>query len=374
MKRAAQIILSLLLFMVSSSSARAIVDPLAVPNNKFGIHLMDENDLNRAAELVNSTGGDWGYVTLVIREDERDTNRWNRAFRTMKKLHLIPLVRIATEMTNDGWTQGSLSEIGNWTTFLDSLEWPTVNRYIIVGNEPNHATEWHGEISPEEYTDYLVSFSQSLKSTNDRFFVLPAGLDASAPSDNNHMDEETYLRRMITHNADVFDHIDGWNSHSYPNPAFMGSVSDTGRKSIRTYEWELELLENLDITKNLPVFITETGWVHNTPDNSYNLSENEVAENLVLAFTTVWTDERIVAITPFILTFPGKPFDVFSWTNEVGEPYSFYYAVRDLEKIHGQPVERMKRKLPQNDNNTLILGIDSYSQLVYNIYHFDWMS
>ena len=53
----------------------AIVDPLKSANNKFGIHITDENDLDEARALINSSGGDWGYITLVIREDERDVKR-----------------------------------------------------------------------------------------------------------------------------------------------------------------------------------------------------------------------------------------------------------------------------------------------------------
>jgi hypothetical protein len=38
------------------------------PNNKFGIHLAqpEDSDIDRADELVNSNGGEWGYITLVI--------------------------------------------------------------------------------------------------------------------------------------------------------------------------------------------------------------------------------------------------------------------------------------------------------------------
>ena len=48
-----------------------------IRNNRFGIHILDETDLADAAALVNSNGGEWGYVTLVIRQDERDSARWS---------------------------------------------------------------------------------------------------------------------------------------------------------------------------------------------------------------------------------------------------------------------------------------------------------
>lgn len=50
---------------------------LNTPNNKIGIHLAipSHEDLSKAAELVNSSNGDWGYVTLVIHEDDLDKRK-----------------------------------------------------------------------------------------------------------------------------------------------------------------------------------------------------------------------------------------------------------------------------------------------------------
>lgn len=358
--------MALILFFGLTSDTLAIVDPLSTPNNKYGIHTIDENDLEDAASLVNSTGGDWGYVTLVIREDERDTNRWQKAFDKMRKLHLIPIVRIASSQGERGWTQPKLSEIDSWVSFLNSLEWPVKNRYLTIGNEPNHASEWSGEISPEEYTDYLISFSRKLKGESDDFFVLPAGLDASAPNDGKHMSEDVFLQRMIEHNAEVINAIDGWASHSYPNPGFLGSVDDTGRGTVRNYVWELELLQSLGVEKDLPIFITETGWVHDEGNiQNPNLSAEEVSANLKQAFDKVWTDPRIVTVTPFILNYPGEPFGKFSWKNLNGEYYEFYYDISDQQKVEGKPI------LSNSKPRKFILNM---IEIVYNINHNFWVS
>ena len=45
----------------------------AQETNKFGIHILDPSELQQAAELVNSSGGDWGFVTIVIRDDVQYT-------------------------------------------------------------------------------------------------------------------------------------------------------------------------------------------------------------------------------------------------------------------------------------------------------------
>ena len=49
-------------FALFPSPTYAIVDPLAVPNNKYGIHILTDSkqDAEGAAGLVNSSGGDWG--------------------------------------------------------------------------------------------------------------------------------------------------------------------------------------------------------------------------------------------------------------------------------------------------------------------------
>lgn len=74
------------IFLVSPTNSFA-------KNNKFGIHIMDEHDLVDAANLVNSNGGEWGYVTIVIRDDQLNRDRWQSVFNQMRRLKLIPIVR-----------------------------------------------------------------------------------------------------------------------------------------------------------------------------------------------------------------------------------------------------------------------------------------
>src|SRR3989338_6631395 len=88
----------------------AITDPLEVPNNKYGIHIIDENDLENAATLVNSSKGSWGYVTMVIREDDRDLHKWQSIFDRMKVFKLIPIIRLATKLSGSMWVVPKDSE------------------------------------------------------------------------------------------------------------------------------------------------------------------------------------------------------------------------------------------------------------------------
>jgi len=320
-------------------NVRAIENPLNFPNNTFGIHILSEADIDDAANLVNSSGGEWGYVTLVIRKDERDTTRWQQVFDELRRKKLIPIVRLATIQTENGWEKPSFDEIDGWVSFLNSLNWVVENRYVIVGNEPNHAIEWGGEINPESYGDYLVEISKKLKTTSGDFFILPAGLDASAPNGEDTMSEATFLQKMVEEKKDLFNFIDGWSSHSYPNPNFSGPVGAEGRGTLKTYEWELEYLKNLGLDKELPVFITETGWAHDMDKNVLGYkSDSLIASYLKKAYMDVWNDSRIVAITPFVLNYSDSPFDIFSWKKKDGNGfYDFYYEIQKLPKPKGEP-------------------------------------
>lgn len=340
-----RILILFLVLLISPSSALAKYDPLSVPNNKYGIHIVDPNDMGDAAKLVNSSNGDWGYVTLVIQDDDRDIGKWQRVFNQMRSLHLIPLVRLATHIDGDSWTKPYKNSASDWATFLHALNWPTENRYVIIFNEPNHANEWGKSIDPEHYAKTLREHADKLRAISDDFFILPAGLDVSAASDGKSLDAAVYLSRMLKAEPSLFDVIDGWTSHSYPNPAFSGSPYALGRGTLRSFQWELQYLQSLGITKRLPIFITETGWVHKegVMTNPSLLSSDQVGANLIIAANTIWNDSSIVAITPFVLSYQGLPFDHFSWKKlSSSDYYSQYGIYQGLIKIHGQPKQREK--------------------------------
>lgn len=339
MKKLYLILLTLFIFFVSTNDTKAIYDPTSVPNNPVGIHLFSEKDLDDAKNLVNTNGGDWGYVTIVITEAERDRDRWQKVFDQMRKYHLIPIIRIATKGEGENWIKPQDSEITNWVSFLNSLNWVIQNRYIIVANEPNHATEWGGELKPDEYASYLKKFSQALKSVSNDFFVLPAALDASANGKNDTMEQTKFIKEMVKKEPDLFDHLDGWNSHSYPNPDFSGKETEKGQKTIAGFEWEINYLQSLGINKKLPVFITETGW------SNENIDNEKIADKFDYAYKNVWDKKEIVAVTPFILNYPEKPFDKFTWKTKEGEFTPVYKTVKNMTKQKGEPIQIVKGDL-----------------------------
>lgn len=325
----AVLILSFSLSIIPGSSAVYAQNELADSNNHFGIHIINEQDLDNAAQLVNSNGGEWGYVTMVIREDERDINRWTNVFRKMSELKLIPIIRIATRMESNGtWAKPSKDQAIPWVDFLNDLPWPAKERYVVLFNEPNHAKEWGGGINPEEYAAVSRHYWEEFKKANPNFSVLPAALDLAAPDGDKTMNATTYFKKMYDADNFIFTIFDAWNSHSYPNPGFSGSPFDTGKMSIRGFEWELKHLSQYYLSASIPIFITETGW----KDTS------NAGEYYKIAFEQVWNHPNVRAVTPFLLNYRQPPFDTFSWIDPVTNEFRPQYeAVQLLSKPAGSP-------------------------------------
>ena len=321
---------SLLVLFLEPAQAQQI-------GNKFGIHLArpDMQELEKAEKLVNSSGGQWGYVTVVMQENERDTSLWQGFFEEMRRRRIIPIIRIATSIKQDYWRRPLQEEAEEWADFLDSLNWVVKKRYVVLFNEPNHAAEWGGEVDPKDYAKAALSFATALKTKSKDFFIMPAGLDLAAPHKPPlYYDAELFIREFLDEvgieNFEKF--FDGWASHSYPNPAFSASVYKTGRMSVQGYSWELDLLKRLGVKKDLPVFITETGWSRGV------LDESVIGSYFLYAYENIWLpDTRVIAVTPFILTYKTPPFQRFSWEKPEGGFYSFFDTVASIEKESVEP-------------------------------------
>ncbi len=344
-------------------TAKAIYDPLSVSNNRFGIHLISAtpDETSPAATLVNSTGGDWGYVTFLIERKGRDKAKWQTIFDDLRRRHLIPIVRLATEPKNAFWLRPNPGEETDWANFLDDLNWPIKNRYIVIYNEPNHAQEWGNSTDPADYAITLDQTITALKLKNPDFFVINAGLDASTPQKPPlYFEEAEFLKQMNQAVPGIFNKLDGWSSHSYPNPGFVGLPTDTGKGTVDTFDWEMLILRQLGLTKKLPIFITETGWKHSegiSPNRSYP-SPEKVGEYLITAYDYAWNRSNIVAVSPFLLNYQEEPFVNFSFKKYTGTPqnpkilglqypeyHQQYYAIADIPKNAGRPIQLNSAKL-----------------------------
>ena len=113
----------ILFLIVFASPVRAVYDPLSVPNNKFGIHILSTSEIDKATELVNSSGGGWGYVTIPIRANERDVNKWTDFMNKCRERHIIPILRIASFPVDDHWMAPNEYDLVDFANFLDQLPW-----------------------------------------------------------------------------------------------------------------------------------------------------------------------------------------------------------------------------------------------------------
>lgn len=340
-----KIITAFFVFLFFSSCAQyTLALDASRPNNIHGIHLAQpsDDDLKNAAKLVNSSGGDWGYVTLVIQENDRDKGKWQAIFNTLRELHLIPIIRLATNPEGSNWRRPNVEDAASWANFLDSLHWVVKERYVILFNETNHATEWGGAVDAASYAGIAKKFAEELKKRNKDYFIMLGGLDASAPQAGTaYQSEDVYLTEVVSYiGRESFNNlIDGLSSHSYPNPAFAGSPFSSGRGTVKTYEWELSLLKNIGINKELPVFITETGW------SSAGVSRDVIGEYLKSVYSIWRDDSRIRAVTPFILNYQSEPFLGFSWQKQDSRDfYPQFEEVKSIPKTKGQPTQNERAR------------------------------
>lgn len=330
-----KIILILITFFIVffPKDAFAASDPLSVPNNKVGIHILFTDEIGDAARLVNSNGGDWGYVTIPIQSGDRNLEKWQKFMDKAASDHVIPVLRLATEgdyFNTKVWRKPILSDITDFANFLDSLNWPTINRYVIVFNEPNRGDEWGGIPNPEEYAEILSFASSFFKFKNNNFFIISAGMDNAAANSSNSINEYDYIRGVNSYAPGIFNQIDGFGSHSYPNPGFSQEPSKVGYMSTSSFRSEKNLVKSFG-AKDLPVFITETGWSREF------VAEDVAARYFNSAFTSVWADSDIVTITPFLLKAGTLPFIHFSLFKEDGSKSLMYNAIEELSKIKGTP-------------------------------------
>jgi hypothetical protein len=317
----------------------AIDDPLSHPNNKVGIHILFDTELSAAAKLVNSNGGDWGYVTIPMQVGDRNFPKWQKFMKDAKKYHVIPIIRLATNAdSNDTtlWRKPTAKDITDFANFLQLLDWPTQNRYVIIFNEVNRGDEWGGAVKPEEYAQLLSYAVTVLKSKSSDYFIVSAGLDNAAPqSPPTYMNQYEYMKAIQTAVPGIFNQVDGLSSHSYPNPAFSQPPDPTSPMGVASFQQERQLAQQLS-GKNLPVFITETGW------DASAVSEDVIKQYYQQAFDTIWNDPNIIAITPFLMDARGGPFQKFSFLTEKGTFTQHYTVLKELLKTKGAPAIPMK--------------------------------
>jgi hypothetical protein len=284
----------------------------------YGVHLLRPEELPLVLPY-RGTNHDF-YVTVPYSVYDRRGLIWNTFFKLADQNNITPLVRLVTQFENNSWQQPTRKDIVEATDFLSSLDWPG-KMHIILFNEPNHAAEWGGQIDPAGYAKTALFAARWLKTESKEYVVLPAGLDAAAPNGVETMDSFAFIKKMVNAEPELLSFIDGWTSHSYANPGFVGSAYSSGKQSIKGFESELNLLSQYG-KENLPVYITETGW-RQTESITPRLSQyyQYAADN-------VWNHDQVKAVTVFVLQASNGPFTEFSLLHPNGSPTPQLHALR----------------------------------------------
>lgn len=318
----ASIYLAVGLFSVAPAAG---AEPL-FPNNKVGINVIrhfDANYLRAVSQIVNSSGGDWGYVTvLLLKEDWRDPARIQRLLDDANRFRLIPILRLSTRMEGPIWVKPEPNDPAEWKRFLTGLKWYTPAVYMMVGNEPNLGLEWGGEPNPREYARYLQSFLDTFADQRSRFKILNGPMDMSNLTQQGMMDDFEFLAGMKAEVPDIFTRLDGWATNPYH--FFEGRGI---RYTYRGYAQELDF-----IGVNLPVFIAESyiGFVDDP---------QVIAQYYDTAFSYWLQDPRVVAATPHFFNPEAKVFWMFD-ADAAGNPINLSptaLRLRQMPKIAGSP-------------------------------------
>lgn len=313
-----------LLICVASFPGHAMAQTV----NKLGVHLLETNELAAAKQLVvtDQSTDEWHYVTIPFTlDDVNQEQEWRQFFISAQEYRLIPIVRLATRFENEAWQVPTRKEVTTLIDALAKLDWPTDQKHIIVFNEVNHAPEWGGRLDPAEYARTLRFAADWAHSENAGFVVLPAAMDLATSNGKTTTEAFTYLSAMLAADPEIFGHIDAWNSHSYPNPAFSAAPQKYGQNSLRGYQTELAFLGGY-VDQGFDVYITETGWEDNTATSRWLSAYYEYA------IQHIWSDERIKAVTPFILKGDPGPFSRFSFLSGDDQPTHQYRSLQTALK------------------------------------------
>jgi hypothetical protein len=378
--------------------------PAPAAINKRGVHLLLDDGDTRFPESaweqhIVWTGrltGPGGYAVQLVRSNDLRPASWQHMIDLMDREGVIPIVRLATFKSDDRqwWTApvpdtdglSYKSEADRYRRFFDAIDWHSDTVLVTVANEVNRPDEWGGAPNPAAYARFLRDVTEALRRvTSVKVLVLNGALDAYAPSASFgktfSIDAERFMEGMVAEVPDVFERLDGWASHAYPlgpfgeHPGRQVFKIDDARsnatprrqpppeirnRGVNGYEWELWKLKQLGMTRELPVYITESGWRHTSSqlpsrDRDFAVVEDaRFAELVQLAYDgpldgspaqgwTPWNaDPRVQAVALFALA--GRP-DHWGHTNLLltdtsGQIQGAYLFAAALERVFPGPVAR----------------------------------
>ena len=293
---------------------------LATNGNKLGVHILETEELSEVAKLLP----DGGFVTVPVRLDQLGEIKWQKFFDEADKFRFIPIIRLATSHNGKYWERPTKYDIVKFAGFFSKLDWHRGELIVIAFNEPNHAPEWGGKVDPANYGASLTFLVDWFATEPKQYLVLPAALDAAAGNSPATMALNLFLERLISEFPETIDKLAGWNSHAYPNPGFAGNPTDSHKMSVRSYQYELDEIKKRT-GKDLPAYITETGWDQN------KVKMKLIPQYFQFAYQKIWQpDDRVMAITPFLFNAQTMPFSAFSLLDTNEKPTLVYEMIKKL--------------------------------------------
>ena len=290
----------------------------------LGIHVLSTNEVKTAAKLFEKEMPSSHYITIPFTLEELNhKQKWQDFLNQCSDLKLVPIIRLATRFESGSWQIPTRKDIMSFSAFFADLDWKREELILVLFNEPNHKAEWGGKIDPIGFADITKFALDWFHTDSKKYVILPAGLDLAAPNGKTTMEAFDFWRQAVLRDPGIFDKLDGWTSHSYPNPGFAGSPYRTDKLSLRGFVHELNFIRRYTV-KSLPVYITETGW------DSFAIKSKNLNNYYRTAYRSVWNDERIRAVTPFLLQGSPGMFSAFSFLDALGRPTQAYVAYRNL--------------------------------------------
>ena len=248
--------------LVGMAEAKEAVEPAPPPNNIVGLNLArlhQSRFIWAASEIVNANGGAWGYVTILLTNQDRSASSPEHLLQQVLdrcyEAKLQPIVRVGTHFDERTgvWERPTDDDPALWRELFERVSWPVRTVWVVPANEPNLGREWGGEVDVPSYARYLERFIH-IFGDSARFKVVNGPLNLSNPHNPPEMqDAFDFLAEHMTLTPAVFERLPGWASNSYQ----IDGVGEGERFTHRGYEVELEQLG-----RDLPVIITESGVLH----------------------------------------------------------------------------------------------------------------
>ena len=248
--------------------------------NGFITTRFNGQDLARSAKTLKDLGIDWTREEFFWQGIEPEKDKFNFAFydnavsETKKSgLNILGLLDYGT-----GWASSSPDpepgrdkympkNIEDWDSFVGHVvsRYKKDIKYWQIWNEPNIATFWKPEPSPNDYCRLLQASYKTIKSIDpDAKIVLGGTSGVDLP----------YLKKIIDCGANSY--YDILAVHPY-RPTFTMSPENNGYIS----DLDKIISFNKEFGWNKPIWITELGW---PTDSREGVSEEKQAAYLIRAY------------------------------------------------------------------------------------------